>query len=70
MLFDAIKEYTKQPKRSVIVFITGKGPMKEHYCNLVKAMLKANSIKHIRIEMMWLSIEDYPLLLGINDNSI
>ncbi|XP_060116831.1 chitobiosyldiphosphodolichol beta-mannosyltransferase [Heteronotia binoei] len=47
----------------LVCVITGKGPLKEHYCKLIAAL----HFKHIQICTPWLEAEDYPLLLGSAD---
>jgi len=42
------------------VNVTGKGPMKKYYEDLIKT----KDFKHVSIFTMWLSDEDYPVLLG------
>lgn len=39
---------------------SGKGPMKEHYLSLIAK----KKFERVTIKTMWLSTEDYPLLLG------
>jgi beta-1,4-mannosyltransferase len=45
----------------LLFVITGKGPLKEKYEKEISRM----SMRRVRIITMWLSAEDYPLLLGI-----
>ena len=45
----------------LLFVITGKGPLKEKYEEEISRM----SLQHVKIITMWLSAEDYPLLLGI-----
>ena len=45
----------------LLFVITGKGPLKEKYEKEISKM----SMRRVRIITMWLSAEDYPLLLGI-----
>ncbi|KAM9305564.1 chitobiosyldiphosphodolichol beta-mannosyltransferase [Gastrophryne carolinensis] len=47
----------------LICVITGKGPLKEHYCNLINEL----QLKNIQICTPWLEAEDYPVLLGSAD---
>lgn len=51
----------KLPK--LICFITGKGPLKDFYCGLIKKL----QFKNISIFTPWLESEDYPLLLASSD---
>jgi beta-1,4-mannosyltransferase len=47
----------------VVVLITGRGPLKEMY----ERRLRQMSMRYIRISTVWLSADDYPLLLGSAD---
>ncbi|KAJ4427362.1 hypothetical protein ANN_24982 [Periplaneta americana] len=44
---------------ALVCVITGKGPLKEHYCQL----MKEKTWKHIQVVTPWLKPEDYPHLL-------
>lgn len=62
-----ISEYDKDdnlPKAFCIV--TGKGPEKEHYMQLIKK----NSFKNVSWAFPWLEPEDYPILIGSADLGI
>ncbi|PSN54085.1 hypothetical protein C0J52_03079 [Blattella germanica] len=48
---------------ALVCVITGKGPMKEYYCQKIKE----RSWKHIQIVTPWLKPEDYPHLLASAD---
>nr|XP_033819261.1 chitobiosyldiphosphodolichol beta-mannosyltransferase isoform X2 [Geotrypetes seraphini] len=48
---------------SLVCVITGKGPLKQYYNNLIEKM----QFKHIQICTPWLEAEEYPLLLGSAD---
>ncbi|XP_072464333.1 chitobiosyldiphosphodolichol beta-mannosyltransferase isoform X1 [Notamacropus eugenii] len=48
---------------SLVCVITGKGPLKEYYGQIISQMC----LKHIQICTPWLEAEDYPLLLGSAD---
>ncbi|XP_043829195.1 chitobiosyldiphosphodolichol beta-mannosyltransferase isoform X1 [Dromiciops gliroides] len=48
---------------SLVCVITGKGPLKQHYSQIIRQMC----LKHIQICTPWLEAEDYPLLLGSAD---
>ncbi|XP_054851285.1 chitobiosyldiphosphodolichol beta-mannosyltransferase [Eublepharis macularius] len=68
ILLKALEEYehhvsdgTKLPP--LVCVITGKGPLKEYYSELIATM----HFKHIQICTPWLEAEDYPLLLGSAD---
>ena len=47
---------------SVLLIITGRGPLKEFYLKKMKSL----NLKYVRIKTAWLSAEDYPLLLGMS----
>lgn len=47
----------------VVAVITGKGPLKEHYRGLMRAM----QLRHVAVCTMWLEPSDYPALLGSAD---
>jgi hypothetical protein len=51
-------EPTMYPK--LIVFITGKGPQKEHYREQINRM----EFRNVEINLPWLEHQDYPQLLG------
>jgi beta-1,4-mannosyltransferase len=48
---------------ALVCVITGKGPLKEHYCHLIKE----RTWKNIQVITPWLEPEDYPRLLGMLD---
>lgn len=48
----------------IICFITGKGPMKQHYIRMVE---HSYSFRYTRFVFPWLSAEDYPKLLACAD---
>ncbi|XP_073398885.1 chitobiosyldiphosphodolichol beta-mannosyltransferase isoform X4 [Dendrobates tinctorius] len=48
---------------SLVCVITGKGPLKEYYCNLINEL----QLENIQICTPWLEAEDYPILLGSAD---
>ncbi len=41
---------------------TGKGPLRAHY----ERIIKKKSFNFVNIVTIWLSAEDYPLLLGMD----
>lgn len=70
ILLDAISQYesnargqptSKYPK--LLFVITGKGPLKSHYEELISKM----TLERTRIITAWLEAVDYPLLLGTAD---
>lgn len=80
VLLDAVVLYEKEAGRRslprLVVIITGtrafrvlllltfrspgKGPLKKHYEDIIASL----HLEHILILQVWLSAEDYPLLLG------
>jgi hypothetical protein len=50
----------------LVFVITGKGPQKEEYVTKIKVL----KLKYCRILTAWLTMEDYPKLLGILKFSI
>ena len=69
ILFDALSLYEsrceqqQQSLPDLICIITGKGPLKEYYQELIDDQ-KWN---HVQVIMPWLEPEDYPLMLGSAD---
>jgi beta-1,4-mannosyltransferase len=69
-IYDEMAEKSKHQSElsrtfpKLVFVITGKGPLKNKYEIEISKMLSRN----IRIVTVWLSIEDYPLLLGILRN--
>jgi len=47
----------------LVCVITGKGPLKEHYCGVIRD----HKWKHVKVVTPWLEPEDYPLLLASAD---
>ncbi|KAI9596013.1 hypothetical protein BDF19DRAFT_439365 [Syncephalis fuscata] len=75
LLLEAISDYDQRVDMKstpttqlppLVMMITGKGPLKEHY----EAIIKAMPLRHVRIATVWLTIEDYPRLLGSADLGI
>lgn len=54
--------------RRVHVVITGKGPLKEHFSGIFQ--LRNRLWKYVKVELRWVSAEDYPRLLSICDLGI
>lgn len=48
---------------NLLLFITGKGPLKSSYIEKMKQM----DLKHVAIRTLWLDPDDYPVLLGCAD---
>ncbi|KAG0220499.1 hypothetical protein B0O80DRAFT_489601 [Mortierella sp. GBAus27b] len=73
LLLDAAKEYDNVAKAEdganggplpkLLFVITGKGPLKQHYEEIISKM----SLERVVFITTWLSPEDYPLLLGSAD---
>jgi len=73
ILLEALKAYDQSiqsglnkniPK--ILCAITGKGPMKEYYSNLIDE----NQLQHVTFCLPWLTAEDYPKLLASADVGI
>ena len=66
-LYESRCEMTQAPSSQslpdLICIITGKGPMKEYYQNLIAEQ----EWTHIQVIMPWLEPEDYPMMLGSAD---
>jgi len=56
-------ERPDQPLPHLLVLITGKGPLREQYEERIKRL----ALRTVQIHTLWLSAEDYPLLLGTAD---
>jgi len=73
ILLDAIDEYERivqakndQSFPNIIFVITGKGPQKEYYLDLIEQ----KSWNHTQVITMWLTADDYPKFLGVCDLGI
>ncbi len=66
-LFDRmIAEYEKSSSHKfpgMVIAITGQGPMREQYQHRIERI----ALRRVRIRTLWLSPEDYALLLGSSD---
>lgn len=51
----------------LLVVITGKGPLKDHYQRRINQMHAKQELEMISIKLAWLSFEDYAALLGAAD---
>jgi beta-1,4-mannosyltransferase len=60
--------YLDKASFKVLVIITGKGPLYEHF--RLKIHDQNQKMSHIRILQAWLDPEDYPVLLGSSDLGI
>jgi len=54
------KENSSRAYRKLVVFITGKGPLKEYYRKEIDSM----HFSHVQIQLPWLENDEYPKLLG------
>lgn len=64
--YEQVRSQNPSSYPKLIVFITGKGPMKEYYQSKI---LKLN-LQHVNIYLPWLTHEDYPKLLACADLGI
>ena len=73
VLLDALCSYSASATSDspqlpeLLVVITGKGPMKQHYLDKIKQLEEQQELEMITIETAWLPIEDYAALLGAAD---
>ncbi|OWM85656.1 UDP-glycosyltransferase TURAN isoform X1 [Punica granatum] len=63
VLWKEMNDGRKYPYPRLLFIITGKGPEKEKYEEKIRAL----DLKRVAFRTMWLSAEDYPLLLGSAD---
>lgn len=63
LLLDAAVLLDSKISIKIIIVITGKGPMKTYYMQKIEKLTLAN----IQFKTVWLSVEDYPRLLGLAD---
>ncbi|XP_053706698.1 chitobiosyldiphosphodolichol beta-mannosyltransferase isoform X1 [Synchiropus splendidus] len=68
VLLGALEEYDElvmggAPLPHLLCVITGKGPLKTHYCRQIDSL----QLQHVHICTPWLEAEDYPRLLGSAD---
>ena len=72
LLLEAASMYEERactmPLRSLVIVITGKGPLREIFERTIR--LRTQAWKHVRISTAWLSADDYPRLLGAADVGI
>lgn len=57
---------TAQSYPFAVVFLSGRGPLREHY----EARMRRLKLRLIAVHTLWVSAEDYPLLLGSADLGI
>ncbi|SCU82097.1 LADA_0C02982g1_1 [Lachancea dasiensis] len=69
LLIGALKIYENSYQKfdhdipKILCFITGKGPLKQHFMEVVKT----EKWERVHIEFLWLSTEEYPKLLQLCD---
>ncbi|KAI1292213.1 Chitobiosyldiphosphodolichol beta-mannosyltransferase [Halotydeus destructor] len=68
LLLDALKLYDEKSTENetlpkLFCVITGKGPLKEHYRQVISAI----DFKKVKIVLPWLEAEDYPKILAASD---
>ncbi len=72
ILLNALQQYDKMAHTessklpNLVCVITGKGPLKEHYLDIISKM----TLNHVEICTPWLEAEDYPILVGSADLGI
>ena len=73
LLLDALVQYSSALKANptvlpnLLVMITGKGPLKEHYLSLIRELNSGGKLSNIHVLTAWLSTADYASLLGSAD---
>lgn len=60
-----VAQFKRLPK--LLVIITGKGPLKDHYLRQIDTLHKQSKLANVTILTAWLSTEDYASLLGSAD---
>jgi beta-1,4-mannosyltransferase len=70
ILFESIQLYDQHRRTSpslppLLLIVTGKGPLKDQYQRKIKK-LEGELVGMCRIVTCWLTMEDYPKLLGAN----
>ena len=78
MLLDALRMYEVKAKNraakakggakkllpKVLMFVTGKGPLREQYMSEIKRIRQEEQWEWVRCMSLWLEPDDYPRLLG------
>lgn len=73
VLLDALRDYSASATSDsphlpeLLVIITGKGPLKEHYEAQIERLTVKQELEMVTITTAWLSFEDYATLLGAAD---
>ena len=76
VLLEALQSYTAHATSDLpqlpelLVVITGKGPLKDHYMRQVEKLTASLDLEMVTIKSAWLSFADYALLLGAADLGI
>lgn len=76
LLLDALVSYstlatTTHPQLpELLLVITGKGPLKEHYLSRIAALEDADKLEMVTLKTAWLGMRDYARLLGAADVGI
>jgi beta-1,4-mannosyltransferase len=72
--YSAIRSQSQSTSKSstpslppILAIITGKGPQKPHYLDLIASLTSSNKLNGITILTAWLSTSDYALLLACAD---
>jgi beta-1,4-mannosyltransferase len=74
ILVDALRRYEVKKRTydangrknlpKVLMFVTGKGPLRAKYINELQRLKNEESWQSVRVISIWLEPEDYPRLLG------
>lgn len=72
LLLDALVKYSAEATNNsalpqIVAIITGKGPQKQHYLDLIQQLNSESKLKNVTILTAWLTAEDYASLLGSAD---
>lgn len=73
VLLEALRSYSTSATSDspylpeLLVIITGKGPLKEHYLEKIKELDAKQELEMVTIKTAWLSFQDYASLLGAAD---
>lgn len=71
MLIEAASMYEQRaraaPMRKLVIVITGKGPMRAAFEQVMRERAADEAWTHVRMHTAWLAADDYPRLLGSAD---
>ncbi|RMZ76419.1 hypothetical protein DV737_g4791, partial [Chaetothyriales sp. CBS 132003] len=73
LFLDALRDYSTTASSAasqlpqLLVVITGKGPLQDHYLREIDRMEKHDELKRVKVYTDWLSFVDYAQLLGSAD---